>query len=69
MLSPPTLTTSCLGEQPAAGAKGTHPAALGVLVQSQESPRTPTPATAAQGQPPATPPAMQTWDLPGSFVL
>lgn len=39
---PPTLPTSCLDEQLTAGAVGAHPAALVVLVRSQQSPGTPT---------------------------
>lgn len=55
MLSLPTLTASCSGEQPAAGTEGAHPAALGVLVRSQQSPGIPAPATTAWGQPPGHP--------------
>lgn len=54
------MPTSCLDEQLTAGAEGAHPAALVVLVRSQQSPGTIARATAAWGQPPGRPPGMRT---------
>lgn len=57
---PPTLPTSCLDEQLTAGAERAHPAALVVLVRSQQPPWDTGPCHCSSGTAPGHPSVMQT---------